>query len=271
MSFEQWKSSLDPKVKGSWNLHNVLDNQHLDFFILLSSAVAISGNFGQSNYAGACSYQDALARYRRSLGLASFSINVGAVVEAGFVSENPEVAMMLRRQGLGTITSAQLLALINHIVVNGSKGSYDDCQRSIGLLPSGTELGLQQSTWLSETRFAHLTLSGSSAVSTGKSSTDVVHALQNATDDDDSVDIICRSVMQQLSKLVSVPLDEITAEQSLDDYGVDSLIAVELRNWIATRLQASVSILVLRESRSLLHLARIIFNESNIVASRKKQ
>lgn len=273
MSHTRWNTALEPKVSGTWNLHNSLPND-IDFFISLSSSVAIGGNFGQSNYAAGCSFQDTFARYRRHLGLAAYSINVGAVLEAGFVSENPDVAMMLRRHGLGTITTSQLLDLINHAVLN-STGSPADCQRSIGLLPNGTELGLRQAKWLSEARFAHLALEDttSSAATTNNNSGsfNATEAMMEAGSEAEVQQVICYAVMHQLSKLIATPVENMSAEQSLDYFGVDSLIAVELRNWIATYLQASVPLLVIRESQSFQHLAKTVFQESRAVQSWKSR
>ncbi|THC88924.1 hypothetical protein EYZ11_011625 [Aspergillus tanneri] len=65
MTYSDFSAAVRPKVVGSLNLHNAFLTQHLDFFILLSSAAGIVGNSGQANYAAGCTFQDALARYRR--------------------------------------------------------------------------------------------------------------------------------------------------------------------------------------------------------------
>ncbi len=59
MTYQQWIESTRPKVQGSWNLHRQLPN--VDFFITLSSFAAVFGNRGQSNYAAAGAYEDALS------------------------------------------------------------------------------------------------------------------------------------------------------------------------------------------------------------------
>lgn len=270
MTHAQWTTALDPKISGTWNLHNALPSD-LDFFISLSSTVAIGGNVGQSNYAGACSFQDAFAQYRRHLGLSAYSINVGAVLEAGFVSENRDVAMMLRRHGLGTITTSELLELINHAILH-PRNSPRDCQRSIGLLPNGTEAGLRQAKWLSEARFSHLlrgATSPAAVTSSNGGSFNAMEALTDATSDDEVRQVICYAVMHQLSKLIATPVENMSVGQSLNHFGVDSLIAVELRNWIATYLQARVPLLVIRETQSFEHLASIVYQESRVVQTWK--
>ena len=81
MTHDMWVKSLDPKVKGTWNLHTHLPDS-LDFFIILSSISGIIGNPAQANYAAGNNYEDAIAHYRRARGLASTTLNVGLVSDA---------------------------------------------------------------------------------------------------------------------------------------------------------------------------------------------
>jgi NAD(P)-dependent dehydrogenase (short-subunit alcohol dehydrogenase family) len=74
MAHAQWMEALKPKVQGTWNLHQAslpepCAKEGLDFFVMLASISGSVGNRGQANYAAGNSYQDALAKYRRSLGL----------------------------------------------------------------------------------------------------------------------------------------------------------------------------------------------------------
>lgn len=78
MSYEQWRTGLLPKTLGTWNLHAYLPD-NLDFFITLSSISNIIGNGGQAQYAAGNAYQDSIAFYRRSLGMAAVSIGLGVM------------------------------------------------------------------------------------------------------------------------------------------------------------------------------------------------
>lgn len=48
-TFEDWHNITTPRIKGAWNLHELLPD-NLDFFVLLSTFLAGSGNIGQSIY-----------------------------------------------------------------------------------------------------------------------------------------------------------------------------------------------------------------------------
>lgn len=77
--------------QGSWNLHEVLPRD-LDFFVFLSSLAGVIGSISQANYAAGNTYQDALAHYRQSQGLAARSIDLGLMKGIGYVEEHEDVA-----------------------------------------------------------------------------------------------------------------------------------------------------------------------------------
>ncbi|MEZ4867751.1 MAG: type I polyketide synthase [Caldilineaceae bacterium] len=79
---------LAPKVQGSWHLHQLSQGLPLDFFVCFSSAASLLGSPGQGNYAAANAFMDALAHYRRSLGLPALTINWGPWAEAGMAVQS---------------------------------------------------------------------------------------------------------------------------------------------------------------------------------------
>jgi len=66
---EQLERVFRPKLLGAWNLHQATLHDPIDMFVLYSSSSAVVGNPGQGAYVAANIYLDALALYRRSLGL----------------------------------------------------------------------------------------------------------------------------------------------------------------------------------------------------------
>jgi acyl transferase domain-containing protein/acyl carrier protein len=76
-----------PKVQGSWYLHTQSRHIPLDFFVCFSSQAALLGSGGQSNYAAANAFMDALMHQRRAMGLPGVSINWGGWAEVGLAGD----------------------------------------------------------------------------------------------------------------------------------------------------------------------------------------
>ncbi|KAK4461021.1 polyketide synthase [Cladorrhinum samala] len=266
MTAQEWNQALAPKVRGTINLNNVFGRSgNLDFLIMLSSAVVLSGNFGQSNYAAACAFQDTLARRELQLGDHFYSINVGPVMEAGYVRENPEAAELLKRSGVEMMSLTDLLSVVNSALTQNRDSSLPkrDNRCITGIPPPNDK----NASWLRQKRFLHLQQYQTvvQKTRTGDSVANVGVLLGAAQRFEDAVDIICHQILQQLGKLIATPAAMLSATRSLDSYGVDSLVLVELRNWIGATLQATVQVMTLRGARSIKELARIVAKGSRLV------
>lgn len=75
---EQLDDMLRPKVLGAWVLHELTKNLNLDFFLAFSSTTSVLGAKGVAHYAAANQFMDAFAHFRRAAGLPMLSINWGA-------------------------------------------------------------------------------------------------------------------------------------------------------------------------------------------------
>ncbi|MCY4612557.1 MAG: SDR family NAD(P)-dependent oxidoreductase [Nitrospira sp.] len=89
-TWEKFETVLWPKVLGAWHLHRATEDRDLDFFILFSSIVGVMGNPGQANHAAANAFLDQLAGHRRALGLPGQAIAWGAWSGLGEAEEQRE-------------------------------------------------------------------------------------------------------------------------------------------------------------------------------------
>ena len=89
-SWERFETVLWPKILGAWHLHRATVDRDLDMFVLFSSRVGVMGNPGQANHASANAFLDQLAGHRRAMGLPGQAIAWGAWSEIGEAAEQRE-------------------------------------------------------------------------------------------------------------------------------------------------------------------------------------
>lgn len=114
LSWEGFENVMGPKVEGAWNLHVLTKDVPLDFFILFSSISSLIGSPGQSNYAAANAFMDALAHYRCSIGLVGMSINWSAWADAGMASEQ-QIEKRIKTKGIETIGLSKGLQVMEYL------------------------------------------------------------------------------------------------------------------------------------------------------------
>ena len=246
MTVEQYKAAVRPKVQGTWNLHEQLHD--LDFFVMLSSLSGVVGLASQCNYAAGNSYQDALARYRLSRGLPAASIDIGVVQAVGVVAENAELAEGLRRSGYKALTEEHVLATLESAITTPPQS-----QMMIGLDGADWEA----SGLIRDDRFTALkvrdSIHGESAAKAGAGELGSLIAAANSFDE--AAEAVVQAIVSKLCDIFMLDEGEVDSAKSPKDYGVDSLSAVELRNVLALRAGAEISIFDIMQSASVTALA----------------
>jgi NADPH:quinone reductase-like Zn-dependent oxidoreductase len=106
---------LAPKVRGGWLLDRLTRADPLDCFVMFASAAGMLGSAGQSNYAAANAVLDQLAHERRNRGLCALSIDWGAWADVGMAAER-NLGERLAASGLNTLTPVEGLGALERLL-----------------------------------------------------------------------------------------------------------------------------------------------------------
>jgi len=110
---------LAPKVHGAWLLDRLTRVDPLDCFVMFASAAGVLGSAGQSNYAAANAVLDQLAQERRNRGLFALSIDWGAWAATGMAADRG-LGQRLEASGLNPLTPAEGIAALERLLHDGA-------------------------------------------------------------------------------------------------------------------------------------------------------
>lgn len=264
MTADGFHAALRPKVQGSWNLHRIASD--VDFFVMLSSLVGVMGGAGQANYAAAGAFQDALAEHRMAHNQPAVTIDLGMVQSIGYVAETDSaVAERLQRIGYQPLHEEEVLAVLEQAM-------SPVCSPTAPTRPAVIVTGINtrpgphwaHADWMQEARFAGIKYrdplrDNNGALSLTPAEDDNLHArLNRATSQQESIAVIMEAMGRKLISMFGLTDSEMSATQTLAGIGVDSLVAIELRNWITARFNVDISVFELMEGRTIAKVAEVV-------------
>ena len=270
MSFKQWRDTLGPKVQGTQILYDVLGGS-LDFFIMLSSATGLIGSYGQCNYNAGNTFQDAFARHMSSRGQPVKSLDLAGVVDAGYVADHAGSIAFLESQGLRMLQVENFITLLSQTVKEPFSETLSLSQISLGLNVEESQEGNGRSDGKFSQIYAGQLHKGPK---TKKDTGDIFEALKKAQSVKEAVQVMCEHITGKVAELLAISEGDLSQNQSISSYGTDSLVAMELRNWLGAHLETQVQTFELLGTTSIRDLSVIVVSRcplvpSNLVAEAK--
>ena len=230
---------LAPKLGGGHALDMQTRHLPLDFFVLFSSAAALIGSAGQGNYAAANAFMDALATQRRMLALPALSIAWGPWQALGMTArlsaqDNERIA----RQGLEPIAADAALAALD--VALAEAAAFADGRVAVlklgatALAADGGPLyaALQR---IAPARIQTSTAAPAQVAPAAPTFLEQWAHMQPARRREQLLEFIRAQAVKVLG-LASA--HAIPSRQPFSELGLDSLMAVELRNSLSAALGA---------------------------------
>ena len=247
---ERFQKVMAPKVEGAWNLHSLTLDDPIEQFVLFSSGASVLGSPGQGNYVAANAFLDALAHQRRALGLPATAINWGAWAEVGLATRADRVKH-LTQQGIVPFSPEQGVELLGRILAR------DEAQLMAVRMEWANLVRLYAPPFLTY-------LAQEAASEAGPSASPEAGLLREkllAARPEKRQRVAEEFLKEQMAKVLRSAPAKIDIHQPLTSLGIDSLMAVELKNRVETEFAISVPVTALLQGPTLAQLAAIVLEQ----------
>jgi NAD(P)-dependent dehydrogenase (short-subunit alcohol dehydrogenase family) len=255
MTIEDWNTSVEPKVKGTWNILEITKSRglDLDFLVLISSLSGIVGQTGQANYSSANTFLDAFSQYSTIQGLPCTTITFGVIEGIGVMSNNVELLKKLQGSGWRLNNESELIEAVDSAIqlqttkrdINtkqtlapSSINTVDKTRFIFGLCPTVPLSSPDSSTNLrADVRMAvyrnSKRQSNKSAVSEDALRTLLNTAKKDASilESSESVSLLAMDIGKKLCSLLLLPDNDLSPTMKTGEMGLDSMVAVEMGAW----------------------------------------
>ncbi|MFF8975196.1 SDR family NAD(P)-dependent oxidoreductase, partial [Streptomyces sp. NPDC014995] len=228
-SVPEMERVLAGKVLGAAHLDELLGDQPLDAFVLISSSAGVWGGGGQSSYAAANAYLDALAERRRALGRRATSVAWGSWGGAGMGAADG-AAERMRRLGVPPmdpeLAAAALLRAVGRGETTVVVADVEWARFAPGFTAARPSALIGELPEVVEAlREDPVPAAGGAAG--GGSFADRVAALPAGERASFVLESVCEAAAAVLGHASGA---SIVPERTFKELGVDSMTAVELRN-----------------------------------------
>ncbi len=250
MTPDQFDRAMLPKTVGAWNLHHATLGHDLDHFVLFSSVAATLGSPGQGNYAAGNATLDALAHARRRHGLPALSINWGPWAGSGMAADTfagKEGEASSQGRGMGLLPADAALGLLGRLM---SGGVTQTTVMDVAWGDLLKVLGNRCPSILCDIAETH-----GAAIDTHSQVDHEFRGRLEAAEPDDQAAMVRDYIQAELARILSFEPDQLDVDQPLTAFGLDSLMALELKNNLEGRLSFNLPMAKLLEGPSIASLA----------------
>lgn len=234
---------IRPKLAGALLLDRFTRTDALDVFVLFSSVTTVIGTPGQANYVAANRTLEALAHRRHAEGLPGLAVQWGPIGDAGYLMREERVSAMLAKMlGSSHLRAEQALDALPALLASG--------------LPV---VGLANAAWgelrarmpgLADPFWSEMPVHEAGSLETGSLRTQLTELPP-----EEATAHIQAVLVEEIARILQQPAATISPDQPIQEFGVDSLMAVELQTAIEQRLGLQPSIAILTGAGTLRAIA----------------
>lgn len=267
MTDAEWNMVLGPKTFGTINLDSVFASFYLDFFITLASLAGTLGNPGQANYSAANAFQDYfVTTHDRSNGTRYASFDLPLVDETGAI-----VAMKAENRdfvGKGSIlfNVDELLQLVNYTMDRSTEIDRPFFHSLMGFDRASMKIGSGDYVWAAQFRtIPQMQEAGSNDFGNTSYKKDIEALLRNVASLDEAINVITETTVEKFVAFLNLAVEDVSPDQPLATFGLDSLVSIELKNWMVRTFKVTLQAAELTSAPSIVHLAKLLASRSKLL------
>ncbi|MFN8236532.1 MAG: type I polyketide synthase [Chitinophagales bacterium] len=226
---EKFEHTLQAKANGAWSLHNLFAENSLDIFVVYSSVIGILGAAGQSNYAAANTLLDALIHYRKKHHLAGLSVNFGTIADIGLAARQENRGDRLKDFGLLPLPQKELFHYFDRLFLSAD-----------GQLMA---MDIDFEKWIDNNPKAasnHLYDRVRAKVAAAKEEETVAFSSFS-----EAVKYAKQQIKQAIASVTKMNAQKIKEDDTFKSYGVDSLLALQIKNKLQKDLAIALNVSVI--------------------------
>ncbi|KAJ4177867.1 hypothetical protein NW767_015005 [Fusarium falciforme] len=274
MTGQNFNQGVRPKRDGTINVYNAFASDQLEHVVLLSSAAGVLGSKGQTHYNTGNAFQEGFGLQKVAEQATSGLKTHFTVIQPALITgSDADVTgarrkKMFHRQGGVMVTFSEVLALIEYSM--GEQARQDGyTQLIMGVDPSAIA---DDGTF--NIRFVNDIIQTQTGIEAAADETGAPRAvgtasvgqmlLAVASNQEEMHKVVVEAIANRIRELVAISGDDLGPGIPLVEFGVDSLVAIELKNWIGRELEASLQTSQILDAPSITSLAAIVVEKSTI-------
>ncbi|SPO04420.1 related to lovastatin nonaketide synthase [Cephalotrichum gorgonifer] len=276
MDIELFNGGLRPKREGTLNIYNAFASDNLDAFILLSSAATVLGSKGQTHYNAGNSFQEGFALQKLAEQPSSGSKTHFTTIQPALITgSDADVTgahrrKMFTRQGGVMVEFSEVLSLIEYSL--GEQARSDGyVQLVLGVDPNviqndGT-YNIRFMTDILQSKSGEPSADGESGATRSGGAATIAQRFTAAADEGEASRMVEEALANKIRELVAIGQDGLRPDMPLAEVGVDSLVAIEIKNWIGREFEAPLQTSEVLDAPGTAVLAQSVARKSKLAKS----
>ena len=248
---------LESKVTIAQNIDALCQDKLQSKVVLFSSAASVLGTLAQAVYSGANYYLDNLAKKRKHEGLDTIAVNWGNIGEIGLAAQDEKRGKNLKEQGLDLIMPNELPDYFEEIF------TADTAQ----MIPLKIDFNLWKKQYFAVesnhfySRFVEQKEEQKPENSVGLEQLDSENAVKQ----------IKENIKQHISQITKIPTSKIKEDDTFKSIGIDSLMALQLKNKVQSDYQLNLNIASVWSYPTVEKFAHFIAEELHLFAEKEEK